>query len=283
MPSPEHGSTQPASEPRPRPNLVGRRPESVAISTYLLDADDDLAQEFDLRTRLAVRSGTTVRVLQAEVGECDLEPAFEALGHGFGLLVLDGLIAFELHVGERVATELIGAGDVVQPCAHPVDEILERLDAWRVLAPTRLAMLDSEFSDRVRPWPQIAQALLRRAARRTADVDTMRAIAGHPRLEVRLDLLFWHLAARWGRVEPHGLRLTLPLTHRLLGQLVAAERPSISHALARLSHARLITGAAGDWHLHGTLDEHLTSLAGGVASASGAGEGMRSTRGSRGN
>ncbi len=278
MPSPEHGFIQPASELRPRPNLVGRRPEAVALSTYLLDADDDLAQEFDLRTRLAVRSGTTVRVLQADVGECDLEPAFTALGRGFGLLVLDGLIAFELHVGERVATELIGAGDVLQPCAHPVDEILERLDSWRVLAPTRLAILDSDFSDRVRPWPQIAQALLRRAARRTADVDTMRAIAGHPRLEVRLDLLFWHLASRWGRVEPQGLRLRLPLTHRLLGQLVAAERPSISHALARLSHARLITGAAGDWHLHGTLDEHLTSLAGGSASASGTGERIRSNR-----
>ena len=47
-------------------------------------------------------------------------------------------------------------------------------------------------------------------------------------------LLLWHLAARWGRVEPAGIRVSLPLTHRLLGQLVAAERPSISHALARL-------------------------------------------------
>ena len=53
----------------------------------------------------------------------------------------------------------------------------------------------------------------------------MRAIACQPRLEVRLVLFFWHLAARWGRVEPNGIRLTLPLTHRLLGQLVAAERP----------------------------------------------------------
>ena len=60
-------------------------------------------------------------------------------------------------------------------------------------------------------------------------------------------LLLWHLAARWGRVEPAGLRVSLPLTHRLLGQLVAAERPSISHALARLagpgsSPARPATG-----------------------------------------
>ena len=52
----------------------------------------------------------------------------------------------------------------------------------------------------------------------------------------------------------------LPLTHRLLGQLVAAERPSISHALARLADAGLVSGTAGDWHLHGTLDAHLETL-----------------------
>ena len=56
-------------------------------------------------------------------------------------------------------------------------------------------------------------------------------------------LLLWHLAGRWGRVQPSGLRLLLPLTHRMLGQLVGAERPSISHALARLSHAEIVTGS----------------------------------------
>jgi CRP/FNR family cyclic AMP-dependent transcriptional regulator len=242
---------------------VRRRPATTPIHTYLLDADGDLADEFDVRTRIAVRQGTTVKVLEADVGECDLAPAFAsaALHRGFGLLILDGLLAFEMRVGDRTAIELIGAGDLLQPCTHPAEEMLERTDAWRVLMPARLALLDSEFAERVRPWPQIVQALLRRASRRTADVDAMRAIACHPRLEVRLDLLFWHLAARWGRIEPAGIKLALPLTHRLLGQLVAAERPSITNALARLSHAGLVTGAAGDWHLHGSLAAHRESLA----------------------
>ena len=111
-----------------------------------------------------------------------------------------------------------------------------------------------EFAERVRPWPQIAERAVppRRAARRPT-LDVLRAISCQPRLEVRLVLLLWHLAARWGRVEPTGIRLSLPLTHRLLGQLVAAERPSISHALRRLSEAGLVTGTAGDWHLHGTV------------------------------
>lgn len=227
---------------------------------YLLDADDDLAEQFDLRTRLAVRQGTTVRVMAAETGDCDLQALLDGVHNGFGLLVLDGLLACETHVGQRTATELVGAGDLVQPANQHADAMLERTDSWRVLWPTRFGMLDSGFAERARPWPQIAQALMRRASRRTADIDTIRAISCHPRLEVRLDLVFWHLAGRWGRVEPSGIRLQLPLTHRLLGQLVAAERPSISHALARLSQAGLVTGAAGDWHLVGSPEEHLQSL-----------------------
>ena len=110
------------------------------------------------------------------------------------------------------------------------------------------------------PFPQITQALLRRAGRRIADAGALRAITSQPRLEVRLVLLLWHLATRWGRVEPAGIRLCLPLTHRMLGRLVAAERPSISHALKRLADAGLVTGSAVDLHLNGSLESHLESL-----------------------
>jgi CRP-like cAMP-binding protein len=123
-------------------------------------------------------------------------------------------------------------------------------------------VLDGDFAQRVAPWPQIGHALLRRTERRAEDLGVLRAISGQPRLEVRLVLFLWHLAARWGRVEPSGIHLTLPLTHRLLGQLVSAERPSISHALARLSDAGLVTGPAGDWHLRGNVEEHVELLIG---------------------
>ena len=124
----------------------------------------------------------------------------------------------------------------------------------------RFAVLDAAFADRVRPWPQIAQALLRRVERRTRNLNVQRAIACQPRLEVRLALLLWHLAARWGRVEPGGIRLPLPLTHQLLGRLVGAERPSVSHALARLARAGLVTGHGDEWHLHGSIEDQLASM-----------------------
>jgi CRP/FNR family cyclic AMP-dependent transcriptional regulator len=244
----------------PRAAVARAKPEAASLYTYVLDADADLAEEFDLRSRVAARQLATARVLHAPVGDCDLESWFEAVGDGPGLLVLDGVVAYQTRVGDRTALELVGAGDLLQVPSQRGDDLLERDDSWRALCATRFALLDAAFAERVGPWPQIVRELLRRAGRRTADVDTLRAITCQPRLEVRLVLLLWHLAARWGRVEPAGIRVTLPLTHRLIGQLVAAERPSITHALARLGHAGLVTGNAADLHLNGTLERHLEVL-----------------------
>jgi CRP/FNR family transcriptional regulator, cyclic AMP receptor protein len=245
----------------PRPNGSARRQaDARPLYGYLLDLDDDLAEEFDLRARVSARQLATAKLLEVDVGEGELASWFEVARGGMGLLVLEGMLAFEMRVGDRTTTELVGAGDLLQAPAGRVDELLEGLGAWKVLCPARLALLDAEFAERVRPWPQIGQAMMRRAIRRTTDVNVVRAISAQPRLEVRLDLLLWHLAGRWGRVEPTGIRLTLPLTHRLLGQLAAAERPSISHALGRLSHAGLVTGSTGDLHLHGSIEEHLELL-----------------------
>ena len=235
-------------------------PESSALYIYLLDADDDLAAEFDVRMLVAARQLATAKVLEVDVGACDLGEWFAAVADGPGLIILDGLMAIDARVGTRTATELVGAGDLLQPTRAQLDDLLERTDNWRALAPTRLALLDAEFAERVRPWPQITQALLRRAGERTTNVDALRAITCQPRLELRLALLFWHLASRWGRVEPSGIHLSLPLTHRLLGQLIGAERPSVSHALGRLARCGLVVGTAGDWHLQGSLEEHLEHL-----------------------
>lgn len=233
---------------------------SPSLYTCLLDADDDLAQEFDVHALLAARRQANVRVLELEVGDCDLAPWLERIENGLGLLIFDGLIGLDARVDSRTATELVGPGDLLQPNVGQSDALLERSDTWRALCPTRLALLDGDFVERTLPWPQILRTLLRRAGRRIGDVDVLRAIMCQPRLEVRLALLFWHLAGRWGRVEPGGIRLSLPLTHRLLGQVVGAERPSISHALSRLAQGGLVTGAAGDWHLHGSIEEHLEYL-----------------------
>lgn len=237
-----------------------RRPQPAPLFGYLFDLDDDLEDELEVRMRFSARQHATARLLDAEAGAVDLGSWFERIGQGPGLLIIDGLLAVDTRVAGRTTTELLGNGDLLQQPGSHEDEIVDHETAWRALLRTRFALLDTDFVQRVRAWPQILGALSRRAERRCEDLDVMRAISSQPRLEVRLVLLLWHLAARWGRVEPTGLRLTLPLTHRLLGQLAAAERPSISHALRRLSQAGIVTGTAGDWHLHGSIETHLESL-----------------------
>jgi CRP-like cAMP-binding protein len=228
---------------------------------YLLDLDDDLAAVLDLRMRLVARQVVTAAVFSAPAGDCDLSHCFAEVGHGPGVLIVDGVLSVDVRVGDRTATEIVGDGDVLQPLDGRADDLLDRASTWHALVPARLALLDDAFAERVKPWPQISHALLARACARAGDLDVQRAITSQPRLEVRLTLLLWHLAGRWGRVEPGGIRLAIPLTHRLLGRLVGAERPSVSHALTRLANAGLVTSRGGALHLHGTAAEHLAAFA----------------------
>lgn len=258
-------STQPGPLQWPARPAGSGVPRSRSLYTYVLDADDALAEELDQRSRVAARQLATARLVQFPVGECELSPWFDLAREGPGLLVLDGLIVFETRTGDRTAAELLGEGDLLQAPHLVTDELLERSCHWRALWPVRIVVLDGDFAGRVRPFPQLTRALLCRSCSRSAELDVLRAISSQPRLEVRLVLLLWHLSARWGRVEPGGVRLGLPLTHRLLGELVAAERPSISHALKRLARAGLVTGRADDLRLHGSLGDQLESLVGQTA------------------
>ncbi len=213
-----------------------------------------------MRMRLVARSAATAVIFDADVGDLRLSEHLASATPGPGVLVLDGVVAVNVQVGDRIAAELLGPGDLVEPGLHEAEDLLACATEWRGLVPTRFALLDGDFAQRVRPWPQLMQALLRRVERRTRNLNVQRAIASQPRLEVRLALLLWHLAARWGRVEPGGIRLPLPLTHQLLGRLVGAERPSVSHALARLARSGLVTGHGDEWHLHGRVEDQLGAM-----------------------
>jgi CRP/FNR family transcriptional regulator, cyclic AMP receptor protein len=235
---------------------------STASYCYLLDADADLADELDLRMRIVARPLAMAEVLEIDVGDDELRGIVGARPPALGLLLLAGVMTVDVRVGDRIATELVGAGDRLHPRVHGTDDLVEHDMSCHALQPTRLAVLDAAFVERIRPWPQIALALSHRTGRRADNVAVQRATVAQPRLDMRLDLLLWHFATRWGRVEPGGIRLSLPLTHRLFGRLAGAERPSVSHALARLADAGLVSGRADELHLHGTLEDHLTRLAG---------------------
>ncbi len=245
-------------EPGARPNPERRRPGRYC---YLFDVDDELAGDLDLRMRLVARPLVTARVEQISAGEFDLIPLLAQLRGGLGLLIIEGVVALDVQVGDRTASELVGAGDLLAPWTNAGDVVLLTSETFsRALVRTRVAVLDAGFAERIRPWPQILHALLRRAVRRTMELNIHRAATCHPRADARIALLLWHLAERWGHVVADGILVPLPLTHRLIGQLVGAERPSVSHALARLSSAGLVTRDPNGLILHGTAAHHIACL-----------------------
>lgn len=244
--------------------LVAKGESASERGSYrcLLDLDRDLADEMELHTRQAARAAAIAVTFEAEPGRIPVGDWLSLAAPGPGLLVLDGVLAVNVRVGDRIVAELLGAGDLIQPPSGEYDEMLACDVGWRMLISGRFALLDRSFSKRVRFWPQITHALLLREARRARSLNVQRAIAAQPRLEVRLALLLWHLAARWGKVEVGGIQLPLPLTHQLLGHLIGAERPSVSHALGRLAQAGLVSGHRDQWHLHGSLHDHLATMIG---------------------
>jgi hypothetical protein len=76
------------------------------------------------------------------------------------------------------------------------------------------------------------------------------AISQLNRVEERLVALFWHLAERWGRVAAGGVAVPLALSHRLIGELVGARRPTVSTALAELArNDEIVRRDDGTWML----------------------------------
>jgi CRP/FNR family cyclic AMP-dependent transcriptional regulator len=249
--------------------VPGHKPIVIAYTSsryprYLLDLDPELAASLDPRMRIVARRSASVVTFVADPGQLDLERWLAIAAAGPGLLVLSGALVGYARLIDRMVAELLGRGDLVQPAPDATGEAFLHCDTnWSTLQPTRFAILDARFAEQVRRWPQITHALLRRAGRRVEHLALQRAIAAQPRLEVRLLLLLWHLASRWGKLEPGGVRVPLPLTHILLGRLVGAERPSVTHALKRLAAAGWIRGSEDGWHLRGTVDEHLAKLGAG--------------------
>jgi CRP-like cAMP-binding protein len=83
------------------------------------------------------------------------------------------------------------------------------------------------------------------------------AIVQQARTHIRIHLMLWHLADRWGYVSPEGTILPLRLTHEVLADLVAARRPTVSSALSHLVRSGLVRPAAKGWLLLGPRPERL--------------------------
>ena len=211
-------------------NGVGRV-NGVAI----LDHDPDLAgglsrEEFDEARRVLVAPAVTL----AEGPWSPRRDLVAERGH-LGVLVLEGLLTREVDVAGTVSAELVGPGDVLRPWDHFGATAPIPFDVrWRVLDQSRVALLSEGFGAAAARWPSLTEALVGRAVQRAHTLALSQAIGCTTGLELRLLMLFWHLAYRWGKVGPDGVFVRVVLTHETIGRLIGARRPSVSTALKLL-------------------------------------------------
>jgi len=219
---------------------------------YVLHEDPDLAEAIDpALTPRAVQEcvAATIRVPR---GSWDPYEISVRIGGGIGLLVLHGRLLRRVGVDGRFGAELLGEGDLLRP-GQGEDAIpaLSQITRWRVLEPTCLALLDDEAARRFAAYPQLTGRLVARALERSRHLSVNMAIIHQARVTVRLHMLFWHLADRWGRVGSDGVVVPLHLTHSVLADLVAARRPTVSTSLADLVRQGLVLNQSRGWLLTG--------------------------------
>jgi hypothetical protein len=213
----------------------------------VLDEDVSLAAALDDDELALARRAATAPMLELPSGIAPLDRWPRADPEALGVLVLDGLLARDVVVDRRRATELLGPGDLLRPWDRPDAPLVPYEIRWMAISYMRLALLDGDFAGRMRAWPSITAGLLERASRRADSLAVLQGLVSQRRLDVRLRLVLWHLAERWGHVEPDGVRLRMPLTHRLLAQLTGARRQSVSTAISRLAREGLVRRDEHGW------------------------------------
>lgn len=217
----------------------------------LLDALPELGAKLDDSQRSTATRHVVAPVVVLEPGRVGSAASMPTTL--FGMVVLEGLLSRAVVIGDTTATELVGRGDLLRPHDHDGEFAPIPFDVdWHALERTRLAVLDDRVSALLCHWPQIVAELVGLAVQRSRTLALNLAVSHMRRVDIRLLLLLWHLADRWGHVTRDGVRVPLKLTHETLGRLVGAQRPSVTTALSDLARRGVIERREdGAWLLHG--------------------------------
>jgi CRP-like cAMP-binding protein len=227
---------------------------------HVLRADPALAEAIPPERREQATESCVGGEVSIPVGRWHGAPLAEPDG-GIGMLVLSGLLIRRVGLEGRYGAELLGAGDVLRPWEKEDESpTLPLSTGWRVLQAARLAVLDERFIGCMGSYPELAGALIGRAVGRSRALAVNIAIVHQARVDVRLHMLLWHFAGRWGRVGPDGVTVPLRLTHAVLAELVAARRPTVTSALSRLAKNDMVIPTEAGWLLKGDPPGELRQL-----------------------
>jgi CRP/FNR family transcriptional regulator, cyclic AMP receptor protein len=232
--------TQPKSGPR-----TSGPPEDRG-HVHVPDVDEELLGSIPPAEQDLARRNLTATVRRFDPGPA---PGIDeyAKPECIGLLVIEGFLTRDVTFAGESSRELLGSGDMLRPWDRERDFMAPFSEAtFTVLEPTALATLDQRVLRVGARWPGFVDELMRRALHRSRWLAIRLAISGVMRVDERILLFLWHAAGRWGRVTSRGVLLPLDVTHESLGELVGAQRPSVTTALNELRRAgRLEIGDDG--------------------------------------
>jgi CRP/FNR family transcriptional regulator, cyclic AMP receptor protein len=232
-------------------------------TVHVLRADPELADAIPaaLRARAAEDCVAPMRSIKRGRWEPEDDAAMWVGAGGIGLLILEGLLVRRVGVDGRFGSELLGEGDLLRPWQGAEQTgTLNRTSGFKVLEATRLAVLHEPVALAMAAYPQLIGRLVGRALERSRNLVINMAIIHQARVNVRLLMVLWHLADRWGRVRSEGVVLPLHLTHSVLADLVAARRPTVTSALTELSRQGLVTPLDRGWLLSGDPPGELLEI-----------------------
>src|SRR4051794_9255003 len=231
--------------------VAGTRPASGGRA--LLELDPELGQLLSPDRGEQAGRELRVRVSTFGVGEWDGGRLANADPTHLGLLIAEGVLAREVVLGDTVSTELLGPGDIIRPWhLEGPPELLPVAVRWNALSGVRLGLIDRRVAVALGRFPEVSAVIVDRLSERAQRLATTQAISQLNRVDRRLLSLFLHLPERWGRVSREGIAVPLVLSHRLIGDLIGARRPTVSTALAELARdGQLVRRDDGTWLLTG--------------------------------
>jgi CRP/FNR family cyclic AMP-dependent transcriptional regulator len=242
-----------AVDPLPTARAWPAERPAPSRTAALLDLDPELGAELTAERFAIARSQLMVRVMRLPRGEWGCDNLASISPQNVGLLTIAGVIAREVLLEDTVSTELLGPGDVLRPWTREGDsQLLQQQVRWQILADAQVAVLSRATGIALARFPEINAAVVERVCARAHRLATMQAISHVNSVERRLQALFWHLAERWGRVTTDGVVVPLAFSHRLLGELVGARRPTVTTAIHTLERdGKLMRRADATWLLTG--------------------------------
>jgi len=225
----------------------------------LLEEDPDLAPSERDR---AAAGGIMAKKYGLERGPWIARDDHHVRQEDLGFLVLEGALVRHVTIGSRRSGELVGPGDVIRPGQEATDAYaqIEAVTSWTVLEDVRMVAIDRGVVSACCTVPSVLAELSARLLAPSGSLAARMAMAQLPKLELRLELLLWHLADRWGRREQGHVVLSLPLSQALLAELLCAQRTSVNAAMQKLV-TRGVVGreGRGRWVLSGAPPAHLLS------------------------